>query len=189
MINKETILPRIVSRHRTKLSPWVTVSTKEVLWNEDCDIKTYHSLQQNDYVTMFAVRTDGLIPLVRQFRPAVEEFTYELPGGLMDRDVDPESIAISETFEEIGHQIVGKPYFLGCLCPDTGRMENHFWAYFAEVTTDKDATWKPEVDIDIIMVTRKELKEMINTGQFNHALHLALIGLALTKEVFSWETV
>jgi len=107
----------------------------------------------------------------------------------MDRDANPESIAISETFEETGHQVVEKPYFLGCLYPDTGRLENRLWGYFAEVIANHDAAWAPEEDIDIVMVTRAELKEMINVGQFNHALHLALIGLAITKEIFSWETV
>ena len=189
MTYNQLTFPKVVNRHLTKLSPWVSITTKDVLWNKDNDIKTYHSLKQDDYVTMFAIRVDGLIPLVRQFRPAIEGFSYEFPGGLIDRDSDPESIATSETFEETGHKVVGKPYFLGCLYPDTGRLENRFWTYFAEVTIDKDAAWSPEENIDIVMVTRAELKEMINISEFNHALHLALISLAITKEVFSWKIV
>jgi len=40
------------------------------------------------------VRTEcGLIPIVRQFRPSVEEFTWELPAGTVDAGETPEDAA------------------------------------------------------------------------------------------------
>jgi ADP-ribose pyrophosphatase len=46
----------------------------------------YHGLEVADYVTVLAVTADGRVPLVRQFRPAVEKYTIELPGGLAELD-------------------------------------------------------------------------------------------------------
>jgi ADP-ribose pyrophosphatase len=178
--------PRVVSNETTKLSPWVTLSAKHVVRRGDGEIAVFHSLQQSDYVTVFVVRTDGLIPIVKQFRPAVEQITFELPSGLLDREADPESVAISEVYEETGHKVIGKFQLMGRLYPDTGRLENRFWAFFAEVSSDVDDDWIPEAGIELVLVSRRELREMIFDGQFNHALHLALIGLALTKGLFSW---
>ena len=186
-LEKTVSFPRVVENTTTRLSPWVTLSNKHVVRKEGGEDAIFHSLQQSDYVTVFAVRADGLIPLVRQFRPAVEQFTLELPGGLLDRDEEPVSVAISEIFEETGHRVVGKLELLGCLNPDTGRLENRFWTYFAEVSTEIDDNWVPESGIEPVLVSRHELREMIIDGRFNHALHIALIGLALTKRLFSWD--
>ena len=84
-----TTSSRLVSCRRTKLSPWVTLSIKQILKASESDIAVYHSFQQSDYVSTLAVRADGLIPLVKQYRPAVEQITFELPGGLLDREAKP----------------------------------------------------------------------------------------------------
>ena len=105
-----SLSPKLISSQLTELSPWVTLSTKQVLKAGESDIAVYHSFQQSDYVTTLATRTDGLIPIVQQYRPAVEQITFELPGGLLDRDATPESIAVNELLEETGHQVVRKVF-------------------------------------------------------------------------------
>lgn len=176
----------VISNETTKLSPWVTLSSKHVMRGDNGETAVYHSLQQNDYVTMLVVRTDGFIPIVKQYRPAVEQITFELPGGLLDRTATPESVAISEIHEETGHKVIGKPHLLGCLYPDTGRLENRFWTFYAEASPDVANDWVPEAGVELLLVSRPELQTMICDGRFNHALHLGLIGLALTKGLFSW---
>jgi len=178
--------PFVVSNVTTRLSEWVTLSAKHVMRDGGGGIDVFHSLQQSDYVTTLALRTDGLIPIVKQFRPAVEQFSFELPGGLLDRSAAPESVAISEIYEETGHGVIGNIHSLGCLFPDTGRLENRLWTFFAEVSSDVESDWTPEAGVEVLLVTRGELREMICGGQFNHALHLGLIGLALTRGLFTW---
>jgi len=178
---------RLVSGQLTQLSPWVTLSTKQVLKAGEKDISVYHSFQQSDYVTTLAIRTDGLIPIVQQYRPAVEQITYELPGGLLDRDVTPESIAVNELLEETGHAVKDQPKLLGCLYPDTGRLENRLWAYFVEVSQQQSPHWNPEIGVAALWVSPSELHEMIMDGRFKHALHLAVIALALTQGFFTWD--
>ena len=182
-----TTFSKLVSCRRSKLSPWVTLSVKKVLKVGKSDIAVYHSFQQSDYVSTLAVRADGLIPLVKQYRPAVEQITFELPGGLLDREAKPESIAKSELLEETGHPVNGKIHLLGCLYPDTGRLENRLWAYFAEVSQQQSQNWTPEIGVEAMWVSSSELHAMIMDGRFKHALHLAVIGLALTKGYFSWD--
>ena len=42
-----------------------------------------------------------------------------------------------------------------------------------------DPKWSPEAGVEPFFVTRHELQKMRVSGEFNHALHVALVGLAL----------
>lgn len=185
--DRDQHFPRIASKDITRLSPWVQVSAKHLQRVPGGETAVYHSLVQSDYVGIFAVRPDGVIPLVRQYRPAMERFTYELPAGLVDRDVPPATVAVNEVHEETGYKVMGEPHLLGCLCPDTGRLENKLWAYFANIAGDVEADWVPEAGVDVVPVRSLELRDMIRSGQFDHALHIGIIGLALTEGLFTWD--
>lgn len=178
--------PRIVSCRRERLSDWVSLVSKRVVRSAGAVPGEFHSFAQADYVSVLATRPDGMIPIVRQFRPALDRYTYELPGGLLDQDVAPEALAVSEVLEETGYRVADAPILLGCLAPDTGRLENRLWGFFARIGASVDAGWLPEQGIEVQMISRAGLRKMITTGQFDHALHIALVGLALTKELFSW---
>src|SRR5262245_12097486 len=76
--------PRILKRVTTKISRWVTIVAREVQFSPEAPSQTYHSILTFDYVTVLALTPDGRVPLVRQYRPAVEDFTLEFPGGIID---------------------------------------------------------------------------------------------------------
>src|ERR1700683_907259 len=97
---------RILKRERIRLSDWVTVVARTVDYPGGPQV--YHALEQNDYVTALAFAPDGRIPLVRQYRPALERETWELPGGLIDEGEDPMACARRELAEEVGLAVVGE---------------------------------------------------------------------------------
>src|SRR4051794_22430688 len=118
----------IIDKKERVLSPWVTLVEK---WTNQNPLP-FHSLKQPDYVTLLAVTSDGKIPLVRQYRPALEEYTLELPGGLLEADESPRDRVVQELLEETGFRTVSEPVLLGNLAPDTGRLENRLWCFFAD---------------------------------------------------------
>ena len=65
--------------------------------------ETYYSIIIPDYVSVLARTPSGMIPIVRQFRPAIERYTWELPAGLIDSEEQPQTVAIRELKE--GNQI------------------------------------------------------------------------------------
>ncbi len=79
----------ITGRRETRVSPWVRLVEKTVEFARGAQPETYHCLAQADYVAILAQTPDGLIPIVRQYRPAVEAYTWELPAGLVDPGEDP----------------------------------------------------------------------------------------------------
>jgi ADP-ribose pyrophosphatase len=168
----------LVSRKDTPLSPYVTLIERTVQSANGPQI--YHGLGQADYVSILAVTPDGKIPLVKQYRPAVERETLELPGGLLDSEKTPAETALNELFEETGYRSTNGVQSLGCFDPDSGRLGNKFWGFYAADIMPAP-NWIREADISVELVELSKLYEMIADGRFTMALHVALIGLAIMR--------
>ena len=162
-------------------TPWFQVIAKTIpgMPGSSGD-KPYYAIKPEDYVSTIAVNTDGRIVLVRQYRPAVEGYTIELPSGHVSPGEDPKSAAKRELLEETGY-IAEELYPLGCLAPDTGRLLNKLWCYFASDVTISPEEHTPEAGIEVLTCSMGELKERISTSEFNHALNLAVLTLAIAK--------
>lgn len=160
------------------LTSWVTLVTRAVALNEGGPSQLYHSFRQRDYVSVLAETGMGEIVLVRQFRPALETFTLELPGGLREKGSDPADCAARELEEEAGFHCRSPLVFLGNLCPDSGRLENRLWCYF---TNDVEPIpgWQPETGIDRVLMSKGKYLDAIRNGNFSMALHIAVTGLAV----------
>lgn len=128
---------------------------------------------------------DGTIPLVEQYRPAVEKFTLELPGGLHDTSGTPAETAVRELHEETGLTAAGDPVLLGNLMPDSGRLENRMWGFFIKAAL-RTKGWEPEAEVATFrQQTGTSRADCVR--QFDHALHIALIGLAVMHGHFAWD--
>jgi ADP-ribose pyrophosphatase len=177
-------LPGIVRRTETRLSDWVRLVEKDVRLREGGPIETYHAFTQPDYVSMLAVTRDGLIPLVRQFRPAVGEYTWELPGGLVDSGDGPEAACLRELREEVGLE-ADEIVPLGAFFPDTGRLENLIHTFFVRAGGPVPA-FTPEAGLALDFVTPGELCDRIRRGSFRPQLHLGLLAAAAAAGLFTF---
>ena len=150
-------------------TPWFDLLSRV----EDVSPEPFYSLRMSDYVAVVAVTERGTVLLVRQFRSAVQKLTLELPAGHVDPGESPEQAAVRELEEETGCKTLRlEP--IGVLNPDTGRLSNRMWCYFAEVSRPS-ITAMCEADIEIIEATPEELLAMLGSGQFDHALHVAAL--------------
>src|SRR5882757_10727851 len=95
--------PKIRSRHTISVSPWMHVIAREVEFMAGAKPEIYHAVGQLDYLTIVALTPDGRIPIVRQYRPAIEAFTWELPAGMVDPGEQPIDSARRELMEETGY--------------------------------------------------------------------------------------
>src|SRR3977135_4558514 len=75
--------PRIRSRRTTAVSPWMSIIAREVEFSRGEKPQIYHAVEQADYISIVALTPGGKIPIVRQYRPALEAFSWELPAGLL----------------------------------------------------------------------------------------------------------
>ena len=137
---------------------------KKVEWRGGAVPEAFYSLAQRDYVTIFARTMSGLIPVVHQFRPAVEEYTLELPAGLVEPGETPEECACRELREETGLIALATRY-LGAYYPDTGRLSNamHLVAIDAEDPRTDGAITR---ELEVSFLTLDQIKQQIRAGAF-----------------------
>src|SRR6478752_5642998 len=132
--------PRITGRRDIPISPWMKVIERSVEFSEGAKPELYHAVGQQDYIAIVARTPDGLFPIVRQYRPALERFTWELPAGLVDPGEDAAACCRRELMEETGFA-VRAVHALGCYAPCTARLSNRVHSFYVEI--DSSAERKP----------------------------------------------
>lgn len=91
--------------------------------------RPYYAIHAPDFVVMVALTRAGELILVRQFRPALDRVTLELPAGQVDAGETPEQTARKELCEETGYE-ADTFELLGTLSPSTARLTNRMWVFF-----------------------------------------------------------
>ena len=177
-------MPIITQRKETTISKWIRLVRKCVVFGEAGPAEIYHSFALADYVAALAVTPDGRIPLVRQFRPAVEEYTYELPAGLLEAGELPEDAARRERNEETGLNVLAINH-IGTFYTDTGRLQNRFHSFFVDASNPATG-FVSEPGITVEFVTAEILRGHIKSGQFNNQMHLGVLKLA-EMSAFRWD--
>jgi ADP-ribose pyrophosphatase len=81
-------------------------------------------------VVIIPVTAEGGIVLVRQYRPAIGRWMWELPAGSLKPGEDVEQAAIRECHEEIG-QIPGRIEKVGAFYPTPGYCDEEMHFYVA----------------------------------------------------------
>ncbi len=158
--------PRVTSSCIVYQTPWFQIVAKEGIGFE----QPYYVLSTTDYVTVVPITHDGIVMFIRQYRPALEAFTLELPGGHRDAGEKPEETALRELREETGCRAL-ELTSLGALAPDTGRMANHLWAFSAKVET----VGLPEQGVELQPWPITDVARLIRDGELRHALDIAVL--------------
>lgn len=169
----------ILKKTQTVFSPWVTVSAKDVKFPQFPDVRVFHSLAVSDYVAAVALTEDGRIPVISQYRPAVEMITWELPSGLREDGESPEDACMRELLEETGLR-ASKMTKIGSYLADPGRLENLLHVFFTR-TSNPDPDFVPEPGMTVSCVRPDELREWIRQGKFALSMHIAAFLLCETE--------
>jgi ADP-ribose pyrophosphatase len=167
--------PKILNRSTTRVSPWMEIIAREVQFSEGAAPEIYHAVAQADYIAIVALTPEGQIPIVRQYRPALERFTWELPAGMVDKGESPEACCARELKEETGFTAT-RIFPLGAYAPCTARLSNRIHCFFVEADEEGPPS---ETGIDLRMVTTGELAGMILAGEFVLQLHIGALLLAV----------
>ena len=140
----------------------------------------HYSLRTRDYVAIVALNPRGEFLLVRQFRPAVWETTLELPSGHVEQGQTPEQAARTELLEETGHE-AERFDLLGDFSPDTGRLGNRMWCFFAgNALPIRNSAYQPEAGIDFVLYQRA-LRDLLQEKGFYSALNCAALFAAVLQ--------
>lgn len=175
---------KIVATSVEYSNPWFDVVAKDVAVTGNKDTSRYYMIRPADYVVVMAETDAEELLLVRQYRPAVEEFTLEFPSGHVEKGEVPEVTAARELFEETGYEADHLQH-LGTLAPDTGRLVNRLWCYFARARRTKKP-YRPEEGVTLVASPRGDIRNLVLKGQLRHAHDLAVLALANAANTWTY---
>jgi ADP-ribose diphosphatase len=175
--------PKLTARRHAPVSEWMTVVSKDVQFSPGARIETYYAIEQPSYLATVAV-TEGRILLVRQYRPAIERYSLELPGGLLDQDEDPATGIARELLEETGYTTEAITQ-IGKTATCSSRIDNHMYSFFI-VAGPRASGFVEEAGVSVSSATPRELRELIRSGEFSEQTHLGALALSVAEGLLSF---
>ncbi len=138
--------------------------------------KPYYTIHAPDGVIVLASTEQGEILVIRQFRPALNKMTLELPSGGIDDGETPEQAAVRELYEETGYQ-AGEVALLIDGYIFLNRSDARTYAFYAEKVV-KDTAFEAKENIKVIPLSPVHYKRMLLSGEIDQFSSLALLTLA-----------
>jgi 8-oxo-dGTP pyrophosphatase MutT (NUDIX family) len=125
-----------------------------------------------DWVNVIALTPDHRIVLVRQFRFGLDDFSWEIPGGVMEAGEDPVVAAQRELREESGFVGTGAR-LLGSVHPNPAMQDNRCHLVLVEnVRQEEGLDWDPDEEFEIVTKPVDEVYALAYRGGITHALVL-----------------
>lgn len=121
-----------------------------------------------DGVMILPITEEGDIVLVRQYRPAIGDFLYELPAGMIDKGEDIETAAKRELFEETGlkaktYELLLKPSYSSVGMSDETTAVVKMDVY-GDPTTEN---LEDDEELEIIKIKKSEAKEFVKNNNIS----------------------
>jgi ADP-ribose pyrophosphatase len=129
-------------------------------------------LDAPDWVNVLALTPDGRLVLVSQFRFGTDDFSLEIPGGVLDRGEDPVAGGLRELREETGY--VGKnARLIGRVHPNPAIQSNTCHVILIEHAAPVATTqWDHDEEMAISALPVDEVYALAHAGRITHALVL-----------------
>jgi 8-oxo-dGTP pyrophosphatase MutT (NUDIX family) len=169
---------------KTRLSPWRRLDSErvystrvfEVTRNRTRSPRTgedhdFFVLESGDWVNIIPVTPEREVVLIWQYRHGIDEFTLEVPGGMVDAtDPSPLFAARREMQEETGYDSEDV-IPLGAIHPNPALQRNRCHSFLAR---DVELVGAPRFDgteeTEVALVPLADIPTLIREGRISHAL-------------------
>lgn len=142
-------------------------------------------IEAPDWVNVVALTPDHQLVLVNQFRYGSNEFSLEVPGGVVDPGEDPVIAGVRELAEETGYT-GGAPIRLGAVRPNPAIQNNRCHLVLVpEARRTEGFAWDPDEEFEVVTVPVEEAYALAYRGEITHAM--ALDALLLFRP--HWERI
>jgi 8-oxo-dGTP pyrophosphatase MutT (NUDIX family) len=123
-----------------------------------------------DWVNVLALTSGGLLVLVRQFRFGIDDFSLEIPGGVIESGEDPVAAGVRELSEETGY-VGDSARLLASVHPNPAIMGNRCHFVLVEgAALRAPLDWDPEEEIEVSTAPVDEVLAWARGGRITHSL-------------------
>lgn len=125
-----------------------------------------------DWVNVLALTPDGRLVMVNQFRYGIDAFSWEIPGGVIDRGEDPVAAGVRELREETGY-VGTTARLLGTVHPNPAILNNCCHLVLVEGAVQVETLeWDADEEIEVAAPPVDEAYEWARAGRITHSLVL-----------------
>jgi 8-oxo-dGTP pyrophosphatase MutT (NUDIX family) len=125
-----------------------------------------------DWVNVVAVTTDRQIVMVRQFRYGIDDFSVEIPGGVIEPGEDPVVAGARELEEETGFTGTSAR-LLGSVRPNPAIQSNRCHFVLVEnARLTHPLAWDDDEELQAFTLPVEKVYELAHHGGIVHALVL-----------------
>ncbi len=169
---------------KSGLGPWVRVDQSTVCETRVFNVLRHTSrsprtdrqhdfyvLDAGDWVNIIPLTDDDRVVLIRQYRHGIEDFTLEIPGGMVDdTDASPQVAAEREMLEETGYGArVLVP--LGRIHPNPAIQANYCHTFLARgATYATEPSFEGTEETEVVLEPLERIPDLIRGEKITHAL-------------------
>jgi 8-oxo-dGTP pyrophosphatase MutT (NUDIX family) len=162
----------LVSKH------WLSVHEEHVRLSNGHEIEEFHLIEGPSWAAVLSVTEDDRVVLVRQYRHGIAGASLELPAGVLEPGEAPLEAARRELLEETGYAAERwQPIATFATEPSRHTVRAHFF-FAAGARANGPQTGDLGEDIEVVLVPRTGLLELVENGQIAHGVHVGAILLA-----------
>lgn len=132
--------------------------------NRFFDVVEYNQIiyvKRPNAVLILPISKDGKVLLIKQYRTIMNKYTWEIPGGIIEKEENPEAAVIRELREETGY--VAEQITHVCV-KDTSNGTTNEKLFFFEASNIYKCSDPFEKNIESDFFTVQKCTEMINDG-------------------------
>jgi len=139
--------------------------------------REFVSIHASDWVNVVPLTTDGRLVLVRQFRYGINDFSLEVPGGVIEDGEDPVVAGWRELAEETGYA-GGAARLLGSVHPNPAIQDTRCHAVLADGVMRAGAlAWDEDEEMEVVTAPVDDVLAWARGGQITHSLSLTALML------------
>lgn len=127
-------------------------------------VATYEMIKHPGAALIVPFLAKDKVIMLRQLRPVINSYIYELPAGTLDKNELPAVCARREIIEETGYS-AGKIMLLGKIYPVPGYSTEKIFIYKAERLKKTERIAEPDEVIESLVFTKTEIKRLFKRGR------------------------
>lgn len=175
---------KISSQYISK-DTWGTVRKDVCQTNDGKIIDPYYVYEFPTWVTAVAFTQTGKIIMERQYRYALDQVCYEIPGGCVDdSDQTLEKAIARELMEETGYRFSQYEY-LGKTSSNPSTNNNWMHMFLATGGQyEREQQLDPNEEIEVYLFSVEEVKKLLEENKIIQSMHVTALYYALSKMKF-----
>jgi len=144
-------------------------------------IEPYFVVELPDFCNMVIVTEEEKIVMVRQYRYPVDQITFELAGGIIEKGEDPQMAALREMQEETGYTS-NEVEYLFKVAANPALNSNFAYFYLAKNAVKTEAQNFDELeDLDVVSFSKEEFLQLLHENKLQHGVQLGAMYEAMIR--------